>query len=196
MKKLLTTVAALGLLTTHVFGQAEQVKRRAKDLVNQNNVRQGIPSPAPPQTPAAPTAKPAVATSAVPQQQSIAKLQSDIADIKPGGPVTAGQKQQLIKDIAVACRGTKPTLGTVTAFVNDLAGALGGKMLDNAQQLRLAQDIDAVVNSAALSMTQFEALIADVQAILQVSGAKRNLAVSAAGKLKTVGLEVRRGAVR
>lgn len=196
MKTLLTAVAALGLLTSHLLGQADQVKRRAKEVVNQSNVRQGIPAPAAPQPLATPTtAKPAAANPAA-VQQSIARIQADIAGIKPGAPVTAGQKQQLIKDIAVACRGAKPSLGTVTAFVNDLAEALADKTLDAAKQSRLAQDVETVLNSGNLPATQFDAIIADVQAILQVSGAKRNLAASAAGKLKTVGLEVRRGAAR
>ena len=196
MKTLLTTVAVLGLLTSHVLGQADQVKRRAKELVNQNNVRQGIAPPAQTQPPAIPTAATPTPANPAAVQQSIAKIQADIAGIKPGAPVTAEQRQQLIKDIAVACRGTKPSLGTVTAFVNDLTGALGDKTLDAPKQLRLAQNIETVLNSGTLPATRFDASIADVQAILQVSGAKRNLAASAAGKLKTVGLEVRRGAAR
>jgi len=62
--------------------------------------------------------------------------------------------------------------------------------------LRLAQDIDAALNSAAMPSSQFDAIIADVQAILQIGGTKRQLATSAANKLEAAGTEVRRGSAR
>jgi len=189
MKTLLASVAALSLLTHPAFGQgaqADQIKRRAKELSNQNNVRQGVTPP--PTAANSPGTKPAATP-----QQSVAKLQGDIAAIKSGSPATAEQKQQFTKDIAAACRGTKPSLPSVTTFVNELTSALGDKPLEPAQQARLAQDIEAVLNGGAMPSSQFDAVIADVQAILQVGGAKRNLAVSAANSLKAVGLEVRRG---
>ena len=195
MKSLLPIVAMIGLLASDVLGQADQVKRRAKEVVNQSNVRQGIAPAAPPQAPANSGAARTGAATPGTVPQNVARIQADIAGIKPGAAVTAEQKQQLIKNIAVACRGTKPTLGTVTAFVTDLTGALTDKTLDAPQQARLAQNIEAVLNSSSLPVTQFDALIADVQAILQISGAKRNQAAAAAGKLKAVGLEVRRVAV-
>ncbi len=194
MKAILAATIVLGLLGGHAFGQADQVKRRAKELVNQNNVRQGNLQQGQPAPPAAPNAsQPATATPTT-TQQSIARIQADLAGFKPGTAVTAQQKQQLTKDIAVACRGTKPMLPSVTSFVNDLAAALTDKPLDAANQARLARDIESVLNSASLSTTQFDAIIADVQAILQVGGAKRSLAVAAANRLKTIGSEVRRGA--
>lgn len=200
MKTLLTVVASLGLLAGHALGQgaqADQIKRRAKELSNQNNVRQGVPPPAPPRANPAPTAsKPAATNPAATPQQGVAKIQADIAGLKPGSPATAEQKQQFIKDIAVACRGAKPSLPAVTSFVSELTTALSDKTLDAAQQSRLAQDIEAVLNSAAMPSSQFDAIIADVQAILQVGGAKRNLAASAANNLKAVGLEVRKGSAR
>jgi len=197
MKTLPAVLAALCLLTQFAAGQgaqADQIKRRAKELSNQNNVRQGVTPPAQPQT--RPTVTPQVSSTkpAVTPQQGIAKLQADIAAIKAGSPATAEQKQQFIKDIAAACRGTKPSLTTVTDFVNELTSALGGKPLDPAQQSRLAQNVDGILNSTAMSSSQFDAIIADVQAILQVGSAKRSAATSAANRLKAVGSEVRRRA--
>jgi hypothetical protein len=205
---LLLTLALAGLGGSALGqgAQADQIKRRAKELSNQNNVRQGVPPPSqPPASPAAkpatspaPTAaRPAAATPAATQQQSVARLTADFAAIKPGTAVSPEQKQQLLKNMALAVRGsTKPFLPTVTKFVNSLADALAEKSLGNAEQGRLAQNVEAVLNSERLPAAQFDAIIADVQAILQVSGAKRNLAVSAAHDLKAVGAEIRKAPAR
>lgn len=175
--------------------QGAQIKQRAKELVNQNNVRQGVPPPAPPTprpaTPAAP-GTPAATNPAVLQAQNISKIKADLALLKPGSSVTPEQKQQLIKDLAVAARSTKPSLPTVTKFVDTLAAALGENMLGDPEQERLAQNLNSVFNSKPLPASQFDAIIADVQAILQVGGVKRPVAASIAGNLKAVGAEVRR----
>src|ERR1035437_5415072 len=63
MKTLLATAAVVGLLAPSVFGQAEQIiKQRAKELSNQNNVRQGVAPPTPAAPP--PTARPPAPTAA------------------------------------------------------------------------------------------------------------------------------------
>ena len=175
--------------------QGAQIKQRAKELVNQNNVRQGVPPPAPPAPrPAAPAppGTPAAPNPAVLQAQNISKIKADLASLKPGSPVTREQKQQLIKDLAVAARSAKPSLPTVTKFVDTLAAALGENTLGEPEQERLAQNLNSVFNSKPLPASQFDAIIADVQAILQVGGVKRPAAASIAGNLKAVGAEVRR----
>jgi hypothetical protein len=202
MKLLVTLAFAVSLLGQHALGQgaqADQIKRRAKELNNQNNVRQGVTPPSKPVQPvarpvAAPAAaRPVTANPTTPQQQNLARLTADFATIKPGTLATPERKQQLIKDMSTAVRGAaKPSLPTVTKFVNSLAEALVGKDLATTQQSRLAQNVEAVLNSERLPQAQFDAIIADVQAILQVSGAKRNLAISVANDLKAVGAEVRR----
>jgi hypothetical protein len=201
MKLLIITAFVIGLFADQAFGQgaqADQIKRRAKELNNQNNIRQGVAPPS--QSPAKPAAASAPAKPATPSpvataQQGIAKLQADLAGIKAGTPVTPEQKTQFIKDIAVTVRGgTKPSLPTVAKSVNELTAALAEKALGATEQARLAQDIEAVLNSAAMPLTQFDAIIADVQAILQVGGAKRAAAVAVANDLKAVGQEVRRPA--
>jgi len=195
MRPLIATAFVVGLFAQQSFGQgaqADQIKRRAKELNNQNNVRQGVTPPSqPPAKPATPTANatPGPVTTA---QQGTAKLQADLAAIKVGSPVTQDQKTQFMKDIAVTARATKPSLPTVTKFVNELTAALADKALGSAEQARLAQNIEAVLNSAAMPAAQFDAIIADVQAILQVGDVKRAAAVAVANDLKAVGQEVRR----
>lgn len=187
-----------GLLTTEALAQGSAViiKNRAKETVNQNNVRQGVPPPSQP----APAARPGTATPGVPvaptpivsQAQSVARIKADVAGFKTGAQASAEQKQQLIKDLAVAARSTKPSLPTVTKFVNSLSTGLGEVSLTAEQQGRLAQNIEAVLNSKPLPAAQFDAIIADVQAIMQVGSLKRTSSANIANDLKTVGTEVRR----
>ena len=76
------TVLTLGCLQSFGQGaQADQIKRRARNLAEQNNARQGAPPSATPQ-PAAPA--PAVAPAATPQQltpqqKSVAGIRGELA---------------------------------------------------------------------------------------------------------------------
>src|SRR6266516_1549054 len=95
MKLLVLAAFAINLFAHQAYAQsskAEQIKRRAKELSNQNNVRQGVPAPSPAKPAAAPAGTPAAAKPATPApvasaQQGIAKLQAAIAGIKAGSPV-------------------------------------------------------------------------------------------------------------
>lgn len=170
------------------------IKNRAKETVNQNNVRQGVPPPTPPAAqPVTPTpANPGAPSPAMAQAQNIARLKTDLAGFKTGGVATAEQKQQFIKDLAVSARSTKPSLPTVTKFVDSLLPGLSEATLTSDQQGRLAQNLEAVLNSKPLPASQFDAIVADVQAILQVGSVKRTKAAAIASNLKAVGAEVRR----
>jgi len=191
------TSVALALLTSSLvlptFGQgsAVMIKNRAKEAVNQNNVRQGVPPPAPPPAPLIP-AHPSGGTPVVPQAQSLEKLKVALTGFKTGAISTPEQKQQFLKDLAFTARSTKPSLPTTKRFVDSLTAALTEVTLTSDQRARLAQDLDSVLNSKPLTTTQFEAVIADVQAILQVGSLKRAAAVHVANDLKAVGAEVRR----
>ena len=197
MKTSLAITIVIGLLAPQAFGQgsAIMIKNRAKEVVNQNNVRQGVPPPSqnvphPPATPApgSPGAPSPVAT----QTQNIAKIKADLAGFKTGSLPTAEQKQQFIKDLAVTARTTKPSLPTVTKFVDSLTAGLSEASLAPDQLGRLAQNLEATLNSKPLPATQYDAIIADVQAIMQVGSVKRTTAASIAADLKAVGAEVRR----
>lgn len=204
MKEILLIAVAMGLFAQDTFAQgaqADQIKRRAKDLNQQNNVRQGVAPPA--QAPTKPVAVPAPAavrptapaTPATVQQQHVAKLRITLAALKAGNPMTTEQKKQLTNDLLAAARGPKkPSPTTVAKFVDNFATALAGKTLDPAQQSRLSQNLEAVVNSEAMPATQTDAIAGDVQAILEVSGAKRNDAVTVARDLKALAADLRKPA--
>lgn len=196
MKTLLTYALLGALLTEQSFAQggaqADMVKRRAKETVNQNNVRQGVPPPVqlPPRP--APPAQPGATPPAVSQSASITKLTADIAGFKPNAAATAEQKQQFTIDLAQSARGRKPSLGTVKQFVDSLSAALATATLTPEHQSRLAQNLDGVFNAKSFSALQFDKTIEDVQAILEVGTVNRNTAISVAADLKAVGAEIRR----
>lgn len=201
MKTIVITAFLLGLFVQYTLGQgaqADQIKRRARELNNQNNVRQGVTPPAQAPTrpvvtprPAATPVKAAPPTAATVQQQNVTRIQTELAAIKAGSPLTDEQKKKLTATILAAARGPKkPTTATVTKFVNDFASALGGKTLATEQQTRLAQNLEALVNSASLPASQSQAIAEDVQAILQVAGAKRADAASAATAARAITAEL------
>jgi len=194
MKLLIANLVLVGLVVHSASGQgaqADMIKRRAKETVNQNNVRQGVPAPAQipprPATLATPTA-----SNTVTQAQSLAKIKGDLAAIKPNAVVSAEVRQQLTLDLARAVRGTKPSLATVKKFADSLTAALAGAALSDDQQGRLAQNIEAVLNAKTFPAAQFDKILEDTQAILEVGTVKRATAVSVTADLKTVGVEVRR----
>jgi hypothetical protein len=195
MKTILSLALLGALLTDQSFAQgaqADMVKRRAKETVNQNNVRQGVPPPSQPAPRPAQHAQPGPTSPAVTQAASIAKLTTDIASFKPNVAATAEQKQQFTIDLAQSARGRKPSLGTVKQFVDSLTAVLPNATLTPEQHARLAQDIEAVFNSKSLTALQFDKTIEDTQAILEVGTVKRNIAISTAADLKAVGAEIRR----
>ena len=191
--KTILTIALLGvLLTAQSFGQGAQAIRRAKETVNQNNVRQGVPPPAQIAPRPAPPAQPGATPPAVTQAAIVAKLTTDIAGFKANAVATVEQKQQFTIDLAQSARGRKPSLGTVKQFVESLSAALATATLTPEHQARLAQDIEGVFNAKSFSSLQFDKTIEDTQAILEVGTVKRTTAISVAADLKAVGAEVRR----
>ena len=82
MKQMFVLVSASSLMALNVVAAGSEaiIKQRAKDLSNQNNVRQGV---APPTQPPPTAPKPATtAPSTLTPQQALAKLQTDLAAIK------------------------------------------------------------------------------------------------------------------
>lgn len=196
MKKLFVVSFVVGSIASSSFGQgaqADMIKRRAKETVNQNNVRQGVPSPA--QAAPRPAVTPPVkaGTNAMPAAvQGAAKLKADLAGFKPDTGATPEQKQQFSTDLTQTARGVKPAPATVKKFADSLTAALVGTTLTPEQQTRLAQNLDGVCNAKAFPARQFDQIIEDVQAILEVGGVKRATALSVAADLKAIGTEVRR----
>jgi hypothetical protein len=188
----------LGLTTAVLHGQAHIIKQRAKELVDQNNVRQGATPPAPTKpAPAVATPQPAYATAEMVQQYHVAKLQADLKAIQPGAEVTAAQKQQLVQDLTLASRGAvKPSPDALRKLADRLLVPLKKIQLPAADQLRLAQDLEALLNCASAPPAQVQSTITDAQAILQRNGADREAAVAVAKDLKTVAAAIQQAPLK
>lgn len=180
-------VLALGAAQqAHAQGAAGAIaKQRAREAVNQNNVRQGVGAPGAPATP--PAAQPARPLPADP----VAKLKAGLTAITGSSAVSAEQKKQLATDMLACARGSKrPSLATVEKFANSLSTALAGKSLEASVTARLAQDINLALNSASLPEKRTAEIGDDVQAILQTGGLTRGAAVNVTGELKAIVAEL------
>ena len=164
MKIPLVLVAIATLLTQIVLADSSSIiKQRAKELVNENNVRQGVAPPT--QAPSAPnTAAPAPP----PQSPNVARLNADLAALKADVPATAEQKQKLAQDLlAVAETGTKPTADSANAMAETLAAAFNQKPLSSEHRGRLVTEIDAVLNPSKYPQAKMEGIFADVLETIQ-----------------------------
>jgi hypothetical protein len=193
MKTVLALLAVVGLLADTVFAQSDVIiKKRAQEVRNQNNVRQGV---VPPSQPARPATTPATSTSPTPIQQSMAKLRTDLTAIKVNSPVTAEQKQQITKDlIAAAQGGSKPSPATAGGLATSLTATFAEKPLGDKECSRLLSDLAAVLNPAKIQPTQMQAIYGDIQAIFQANGMARNEAVKIVDQVKAIAAETQRPA--
>lgn len=183
------------------FGQGSAViiKQRAKELRDQNNVEQGVPSPAPP----VPSSAPAAATPSTPaapltpQQQLLVRLRSDLFAIKPEAQASAGMKQRLARDLIAAAQGPdKPSPAAAAKLAEDLASALSEKLLSNATRTRLLQDVNAVLNPQKLPQYQLSDIVGDIQAIFQANNLDRKEAAAIAEDAKALATEIRTAAAK
>jgi hypothetical protein len=184
--RLLLGLSIVGVLTQHAFGAGSEaiIKQRAKELSNQNNVRQGVAPPV-----AQPVQRATVATPAPPTPAG--KLQLDLAAIKPNTPVTTAQKQQITADIInLAQGGKKPSHSAASKLAQDMVAALSQKTPSEASRARLVQNLKAALNPGTLPAAQMTDIVADVQAVFQSSGIPRKDAVVIAEDLKAIVAEL------
>ena len=193
MKRAFALIGVATLVAGSVFAGADVIiLKHAREIKDQNNVRQGIASPS---QPAQPTPTPATSASATPIQQSLAKLRADLTGIKANPPVTAAQKEQLAKDLmAVAQGGSKPSQATAANLANGLAAAFAEKPLADKECSRLLSDLAAVLNPAKIQATQMQAIHNDIQAIFQNNGVARKDAIKLMDQVKAVGAETQKTA--
>jgi len=191
MKATPALTTAVALLAASAFAQSDVIiKQRAKEIRDQNNVRQGVTPPAAPAQPARPAA--ATSSSPTPVQQSLAKVRADLTAIKLNSTVTPEQKQQLAKDLLATAQGAnKPSSEKVATLADELSAAVAQKPLSDTDRNRLLTDLAAVLNPANIQPAQMQTIIADVQAIFQVNGLARKDAVRITDAVKAVAAETR-----
>jgi hypothetical protein len=190
MKPILALLGVAVLLAGDVLGQSDIIiKKRAQEIRDQNNVRQGV---TPPSQPARPAASRTTSASPTPVQQNVVKLRADLTAIKANSPAMADQKQQITKDlIALAHGANKPSQATAAALANSLAAAFAEKPLAEKDCGRLLSDLAAVLNPANIQTAQMQAIHNDIQAIFQANGMARKEAVKILDQVKAVGAETR-----
>jgi len=191
MKTTCVVIVAATLLAATALAQSDVIiKQHAKEIRDQNNVRQGV---TPPSTPAQPSSPSAGTASPTPVQQSLAKVRADLSAIQPNSQVTAQQKQQLAKDLLATAQGAnKPSSATVTALAEALSAALAQKPLPEKDRNRLLTDLAAVLNPGNIQPAQMQAIYGDIQAIFQVNGMARKDALKITDAVKAVAAETRR----
>lgn len=191
MKPSLFSVALLLCATACALAGPEVIiKQRAKELNQQNNVRQGV---------APPTQTPMPSAGATPAPQlsvSLTYFSSGLAGIRPETPATADQKQKLSQQLVAAAQGAKPALAKTSKLAEDLAAAMAEKPLPVSSRTRLVQELDAILNPGKYPQAKPEGIYADIQAIFQENGLSRNKAVAISDDVKAIGLEIQMGGAR
>ena len=195
MKHLIIAIAALvSLSASGQIGVDAIAKQRARDVANQNNNR-SIEPPASGGAPGAQArprpAQPAVtATPLTASQQAFANFQSQLFAVNTN--TAASLKSTLAKDMAEVARGaTKPSADTLSKLSDHLTTSYAEAKLTLAQKTRLAQNIGVLLNSANTLPAQKEAMIKDVESILQTGGASAENAAAVSADLKTVTEELK-----
>jgi hypothetical protein len=192
MKSSFALAAAATLLTAAVLagpgpGSDVIIKQHAKELVNQNNVRQGV---APPTQPAQP--QPATTATPPPKSPGYTRLEADLAAIRADVPVTVAQKSKIAGDIIAMAEGTKPSQAAAAKLAEDMTAAIAAKPLSAGKRSRLVQEIDAVANPSKYPQAKMQAIFDDIQAIFQVSETDRKHAMVIADDVKAIGAEVQK----
>ena len=187
------TITGIILMAASALAGPETIiKQRAKELSNENNVRQGVAPPTQPGTAAPGTTMPAPAKLST----SLVKFQTDLAGLTAGSPATDAQKQQLTSELLAAAQGAKPSQATAAKLTDDLCAAFAEKPLPATSRARLAQELDAVLNPAKYPQAKLEGIFADVQAIFQENGLSRLKAVAIADDVKAISADIQRGGAK
>ena len=191
MKRLITLAAALSCLTASAqIGVDAIAKQRARDVANQNN-RRGMEPPnnaqpgAHPTTPAVP-----VTPQLTPAQQAYAAFQKQLFGVTSNA--TPDQKGALAAGMGNVAQGAKPSQATLTKLSDHLTTALGeSTKLTPQRKTHLAQEIGVLLNSANTPQAQKDAMVKDVQSILEGGGASAENASAVATDLTSVTEELK-----
>jgi hypothetical protein len=186
MKIALVLAAANVLAIGSVLAGPETIVReRAKELSNQNNVRQGIApptqaQPTPTTTPGAPAAQ------APPKSPAVLQFETDLASIKANASVTPAIKKKLADDILAIAEGAKPSPTAAAKLAEDLSAAASAKPLDPKYCSRLGMELDAILNPAKYPKSNPTGIYSDIQATFQANGSDRQKAVVIADDVKAL----------
>jgi hypothetical protein len=190
MRTSLAVIGATVLFSTLTYADPGVIIReRAKELRDQNNVRQGVESPAQQTQPAANANAPAAPT----LSQGLLRFNTEINAIHADSTVAADQKQKLAQDLVAGAQGARPSLVTASKLAADVAAAFAEKPLPATSRGRLVQELDAVLNPAKYPQAKLEGILKDIQAIFQDNGLARMKAVAISDDVRAVAAEIAKG---
>ncbi len=194
MKTALSLIGVVSLVAgAAIAGPDVIIKQRAKEIRDQNNVRQGVTPPSQTTQPGQPAPPSASTPATTALQQSLARVKADLAAIKPNSAVTPQQNAQLSKDLLASAQGaSKPSSATIAALADSLAAAFAQNSIPESGRNRLVSDLAAVLNPANIQPAQMQAIHADIQAIFQANGMARKDAVKIVDQVKAVAAETQR----
>src|ERR1043166_219828 len=167
--------------SAQVGGAGPIAKQRAREQVNQSNVRQGAVAPVQPQQP------PPAATTPPVQNVSLTRLQTALANYKSDGTFTPQLKQRFTNDLFAAALSTKPAPAAASTLREDMSLVRVGKPLSATSRSRLATELDAGLNPSKYPQAKIQAIYDDIQAIFQETGADRKQAVAIVEDVKAFG---------
>jgi hypothetical protein len=189
MKAWVSILISAALLQAAIAGPEHIIKQRAKDVRDQNNTQQGVPS-APARVSSTPVQ---TAVRVAPSQPPLAQLNSQILNLKTNVPVTAAQIQQFAGSLAAAAQGaSRPSSATLQKLSKDLLGSLSEKPLNANLRTRLVQNLLAVLNGSTLTAPQANNIIGDIQGVLQMGGTPAEKATVIAEDVRSVSAQVRK----
>jgi hypothetical protein len=188
-----TTLAVLGttvLISTLAYADpAVIIRERAKELRDQNNVRQGVEAPTQPNQPAANANAPATPM----LSQGLLRFNTEINSIRADSTVAPEQKQKLAQALVAGAQGPRPSLVTASKLAADVSAAFAEKPLSATSRARFVQELDAVLNPGKYPQAKLEGILKDIQAIFQENGLARTKAVAIADDVKAMATEIQKG---
>jgi len=197
MKTTPPLLTLIGLFSLTAFAGPETIIReRAKELRDQNNVRQGVTSPAKAAQPATPQPASTQPAANAWQAAGATRLPADLAAVKVNTPVPLQANQLITQDLMVMAGTTRVSSATAAKLAHSLSEALSTKGLSAVDRSRLVQDLNAALGNPNLPATQMQPVLADIQAIFQASGLPRNSAVEIVNNVKAVTTEVQKAGAK
>jgi alanyl-tRNA synthetase len=181
---------AIMILTSFAAGAQTGVdamaKQRAKNVAKQNNNRSvELPAaaPAPAAQPAAPPAPPAAPLNS--SQQAYARFQSQLLAVKTNSTETV--TTNLANDLTAVAQGaSKPAPEAVSKLADHLTSALEEAKIPQSKKVHLAQEVAVVMNCANALPANTQAMIKDVQSILEAGGSSSDNSQAVAADLQAI----------
>jgi hypothetical protein len=165
------------------------IRERAKELRDQNNVRQGVEAPTQPNQPASNAAAPVGPTIS----PGLLRFNTEINSIRADSTVAPDQQQKLAQELVAGAQGPRPSLTTASKLAVDVSAAFAEKPLSASSRARFVQELDAVLNPSKYPQAKLEGILRDIQAIFQENGLARVKAVAIANHVKDLADEIRKG---